>query len=87
MALTFHLRLVAPGRTMFDGDVESAVIPAADGLMGILPGHAPFLGLLGPGRVIVRHGAAETTFAVAGGTTQVLPDGVIILAEEPNATP
>jgi F-type H+-transporting ATPase subunit epsilon len=87
MEETLNLRLVAPGRTIFDGDVESTIIPATDGLMGILPGHAPFLGLLAPGEVTVRRAGTLERFPVQGGIVQVLPDRVIILAEDTAPTP
>jgi F-type H+-transporting ATPase subunit epsilon len=81
VARTFHLLLVAPGKTLYDGDAESAVIPAADGMMGILADHAPFLGLLQPGRVTVHSGPVESAFRVSGGAVQVLADKVTILSE------
>ena len=43
---------------MFDGPAESVVAPAFDGLVGILPRHAPFMTLLGTGTLTVRGGGA-----------------------------
>lgn len=82
MADAFHLLVVAPGRTIYDGKAESAVIPAAEGMMGILPGHAPFFGLLTTG-TISAHTVSSPALAVkvTGGTVQVMPDEVTILAD------
>ena len=50
-----HVTLIAPERSLYDGDAHSVVAPAYDGLVGILPGHAPFLTLLGAGTLIVEQ--------------------------------
>jgi len=40
---TFHLEVMTPEKTVFDGDVKSLIAPAEGGLLGVLPGHAPLL--------------------------------------------
>jgi F-type H+-transporting ATPase subunit epsilon len=88
VAGAFHLRVVAPGRTVYDGKAESAVIPAAEGMMGILPGHAPFFGTLKTGTISARMvSSPPLAVKVAGGTIQVLPDEVTILAESAESAP
>jgi F-type H+-transporting ATPase subunit epsilon len=88
VADAFHLLIVAPGYTIYDGKAESAVIPAAEGMMGILPGHAPFFGLLTTGTISARTVASPAlAVKVAGGTVQVLPDEVTILAESTESAP
>ena len=37
----FRLLIATPERQFFDGRVKSVRLPAADGYMGILPGHEP----------------------------------------------
>ena len=88
MAGVFHLLVVAPGQTIYDGKAESAVIPAAEGMMGILPGHAPFFGLLTAGTISAHTVSSPPapnpqalSVRVSGGTVQVLPDEVTILAD------
>src|SRR5205809_5825042 len=46
-ALVMHVTVVSPERAVFDGAAGAVVAPAYDGQVGILPGHAPFLALLG----------------------------------------
>lgn len=77
-----RVTVVSPERSLFDGDASAVVVPAYDGLVGILPRHAPFLALLGEGNLLVRHGAEETRFRVAGGFVQVLNNVVRVVAEE-----
>jgi F-type H+-transporting ATPase subunit epsilon len=50
--------------------------------VGILPRHAPFLTLLGAGKLSVRVGGATRNFRVRGGFLQVVNDTVRIVAEE-----
>jgi F-type H+-transporting ATPase subunit epsilon len=85
---TLQLELVTPRARAYRGEVRSVVLPAALGEMGVLPGHAPFLGLLTEGRVTVRipakqaeGGPRELSFKVSGGSVEVLPDHVTIFAD------
>jgi F-type H+-transporting ATPase subunit epsilon len=77
-----HVTLISPERAVFDGPAESVVAPAFDGLVGILPHHAPFMTLLGEGVLTVRKPGGETSqFQVAGGFLQVLEDTVRVVVE------
>jgi F-type H+-transporting ATPase subunit epsilon len=77
-----HVTLISPERPVFDGPAESVVAPAFDGLVGILPHHAPFMTLLGEGVLTVRKpGGATEQFQVSGGFLQVLEDGVRVVVE------
>ena len=86
MADTFQLELVSPERLLLSRQVEMAVIPSAEGEMGVLPGHAPMIVALRGGVISVREiGAESERLFVAGGFAEVLPDRVTVLADE--ATP
>jgi F-type H+-transporting ATPase subunit epsilon len=77
-----HVTLISPERPVFDGPAESVVAPAFDGLVGILPDHAPFMTLLGEGVLTVRKPGGEIDrFQVAGGFLQVLEDAVRVVVE------
>ncbi len=77
--------VVSPERVLFEGEAKSVVVPAYDGLMGILPRHAPLLALLGKGVLKVRAGGGEQRFTVAGGFVQVRDDVVRVVAEQAQA--
>ncbi len=79
-----HVTVIAPQRAVFEGDAESVIAPAFDGEVGILPRHAPFMTLLGDGRLTIRQGGAGAShaFRVRGGFLQVVEDNVRIVAEE-----
>ena len=86
MADTFQLELVSPERLLLSRQVEMAVIPAAEGEMGVLPGHSPMIVALRGGVISVRENGAESErLFVAGGFAEVLPDRCTVLADE--ATP
>src|SRR5213592_717488 len=70
-----HVTVVSPERAVFDGAADAVVAPAYDGQVGILPGHAPFLALLGTGVLAVRQGSASSCFTIAGGFLQVVGAG------------
>ncbi len=74
--------VVSPERVLFEGEAKSVIVPAYDGLLGILPRHAPLLALLGKGVLKVRAGAGEQRFSVAGGFVQVKDDVVRVVAEQ-----
>jgi len=75
-----HVTVISPERALFDGAAESVVAPAFDGLVGILPGHAPFMTLLGEGALTVsRQGNQPHTFRVSGGFLQVVGDTVRVV--------
>ena len=63
-------------------DVDMVVAPGSEGVLGILPRHAPLLTTLKPGPLRVKKGGAEQEMAVAGGFLQVNADRVLILADQ-----
>jgi F-type H+-transporting ATPase subunit epsilon len=77
-----RVTIIAPDRSVYDGDATSLVAPAFDGQVGILPRHAAFMTLLGRGRLVVRRGAETSTFTVRGGFLQVRDDVVRVVTED-----
>ena len=73
--------IVTQDRQLFEGEADMVVAPGTEGIMGILPNHAPLLTTLAFGELIVRHGEEEEIFAVAGGVMEVQPDAVVVLAD------
>ena len=51
-----QVTVISPEASMFDGVADAVIAPAFDGEVGILPNHAPFMTLLGSGRLTVRRG-------------------------------
>lgn len=83
---TFQLEFVSPEKLLLSRPVEMAVIPAAEGEMGVLPGHSPMIVALRGGVITVTEaGQVSERLFVAGGFAEVTPARVTILADE--ATP
>ena len=76
-----RVTVISPERAVFDGDATAVTAPAYDGLVGILPGHAPFVTLLGEGKLAVHAGSEVRTFSVRQGFLQVVDDTVRVVAE------
>jgi F-type H+-transporting ATPase subunit epsilon len=81
MADTFKLEIVTPEKKVVDTAAEEVQIPAKNGYLGVLPGHAPLITELSVGEIIYCENAVELRLAVAWGFAEVLPDKVTILAE------
>jgi F-type H+-transporting ATPase subunit epsilon len=79
--MPLRLELVTAERVVLEEDADMVIAPAADGQVGILPHHAPFLTTLRPGELRVRRGGAEQELVVTGGFMEVLNGKVTILAD------
>ncbi len=75
-----RVSLISAERSVFEGEADSVVAPAYDGLVGILPRHAPFMTLLGKGIVTISSAGGVNRLQVAGGFLQVARDVVRIVA-------
>jgi F-type H+-transporting ATPase subunit epsilon len=86
MADQMNFELVSPERLLLSTEVDSVVIPGAEGDFGVLPGHSRLISTIRPGVITVFQGgrAADRIF-VEGGFAEVTPVGCTVLAE--HATP
>ncbi|WP_256994114.1 F0F1 ATP synthase subunit epsilon [Methylococcus capsulatus] len=70
-------------REIFSGRCSRVVAPAADGEVGVLPRHTPFLTRLRPGEIRLRTEAGEDQyFYLSGGYMEVQRWEVSILADQ-----
>lgn len=82
MAEPLTVELVAADRTVWTGEAAMVIARTMEGEIGILPGHAPTLGVLQPGPVQIRQDNGERVVAaVHGGFLSVADNQVGILAE------
>ncbi len=83
MAIPSHLRLliVTPDRSVTHEQVDEVVLPAAEGQIGVLPGHTPALVTLHVGEVWYRKGQEKQFLSVALGFAEILPDQVTLLTD------
>lgn len=79
--MPIRTEIVSQDRIVFQGDADLVMLPGTEGVMGILPNHAPLLTTLQFGIITVRTKTDEYFFTVAGGIVEVQPDQVTILAD------
>ena len=75
------LNVVTRERKIIDVVVDEVTLPAADGEIGVLPGHTPLLATLRIGQLRYRTGNSVHRLVISWGFAEVLPDRVIVLAE------
>ena len=80
MAELLALEVATPERELVREDVSEVQVPARNGYLGILPGHAPLVSLLGTGFLSYGAGGGKRYLSVQGGFVEVLADRVRVLA-------
>jgi F-type H+-transporting ATPase subunit epsilon len=78
---SIHLTVVTRERKVLEAECDEVVLPGVDGYLGILPGHTPLLAMLRIGVLTYRSAAAEQRMVLSWGFAEVLPNRVIVLAE------
>ena len=78
---SLQLHIVSADRALVNERVDEVEIPGSEGYFGVLPGHTPFLALLGAGELWYRQGQEKHYLAIAFGFAEVLPEQVTILAQ------
>jgi F-type H+-transporting ATPase subunit epsilon len=77
-----HVDLVSPEKMLFSGEATVVVARTSDGDAAFLPGHAPFIGQLGIGPVMIRTAdGKDIKAAVHGGFVEVRNNRVTILSD------
>jgi F-type H+-transporting ATPase subunit epsilon len=78
--MAFSCVLATPEQQLLDEKLNQAIIPAEDGLLGILTDRAPLLAKLGKGllRLDLASGQSKT-FNISGGIAQMKDNRLTIL--------
>ena len=78
----FHLSIVTPEKSFYDGNIKSLVVPGTEGYLGVLSQHAPLITALIPGKIEFRDENDEVNImAVSGGFLEVSNNIATILAD------
>jgi F-type H+-transporting ATPase subunit epsilon len=79
---TFNFELVSPERVLFSGQVDAVVLPASDGDVTVLAGHAPLMTTLKTGFLVIadKPGNGKRVL-VRGGFADIGQNGLTVLAE------
>lgn len=80
--MALQVELVSPERILWSGEAEMVVARTSEGDIAFLTGHAPFIGALCIGAVIIEEpGGKQTKAAVHGGFVEVSANRVTILSD------
>ena len=81
MPAEFHLSILTPQESVFEGEVEYVQVPGTEGYLGVLAHHASLVTGLAEGTLTVRKsGGAEEHWRVAGGFFEVGHNKATVLA-------
>ncbi|HZH10936.1 MAG TPA: F0F1 ATP synthase subunit epsilon [Microvirga sp.] len=79
---TFNFELVSPERVLFSGSVDAVVLPATEGDMTVLAGHAPTMTTLKTGFLVITSNPGNgSRVLVRGGFADINQNGLTVLAE------
>ncbi|MBO7111320.1 MAG: ATP synthase F1 subunit epsilon [Bacteroidaceae bacterium] len=75
------LRIIAPDRQVFEGDVESVTLPGTKGSFTVLDRHAPIISSLEKGKIVYRDANGLSDVTVTSGFAEV-KDNVLSICVE-----
>ena len=81
IATEIRLDIVTPDHLVAHDSVSGVTLPGKTGYLGILPGHAPLLTELAPGKLTYMRDGLPHGVCVTWGFAEVLPDRVIVLVQ------
>ena len=76
-----QLDIVTPEKRAFSDEIDSVVVPGAEGELGILKAHAPLVTTLQPGELRYMKNGVETSLAIGTGIVEVSKDKVSVLTD------
>ncbi len=77
----FALEIYTQDRLVWKGQVESMVVPASDGYLGVLAHHAPLVTTLGNGTLTLVGDEGEKKIPLQGGFLEVAHNRATLLVD------
>lgn len=83
MDKTFHIYILTPERTVYEGAITSLIAPSSSGYLGVLAHHAPLITDISKGNITLKEDSGKTkVFRSKGrGFLEVLKDKVTLLLD------
>ena len=75
-----ELEIATPERQLVREEATEVQLPAKNGYLGILPGHAALLSMMGTGFLTYTVGGRKRTLSVQGGFVEISDNHVRVLA-------
>jgi len=66
-----RLRIIAPDRLVFEGEVESVTLPGTLGSFTVLNNHAPIISSLDMGKITYKDAGGATDISIKSGFAEV----------------
>ena len=79
--MSLQLTIVTPEGQAYTGEVQSVVLPGAEGDFGVLEKHERYLAPLRPGPVEIKTDSGSEWAAVSGGFADVSAEQVVVLVD------
>lgn len=77
-----HLEIITPDESLFNGEVESVILPGSKGSFQVLKNHAALISSLTEGKIKYKEGSGdENVILIRKGMVEVLRNNVIVLVE------
>ena len=81
MSRKIDCSILTPEKTLYEGQVDFAVVQAHDGEMGFLYGHSPLISELGTGEIRLKDKNSTEYLVIEGGIVEIKDNKLIVLAE------
>lgn len=79
---TMQIKIIAPDRSFYEGEVTFIEFNTTEGILGIYPKHIPMTVVIAPGVLKIEENGGETKeAALHSGFAEILGDSITILAE------
>lgn len=78
---SFLLEVVSPQGVIYEGEASSISLPTYNGIITVLPHHAPLFTKLSEGEIGIKKGNDEITIVTAGGFLEVKENSVHVLSD------
>ncbi len=78
---TFKLKIIAPERVFYEGEVVMLECRTTEGEIGILKNHIPLTAVLAPGVARIKEPDKVLKASLISGFIEILKDQVTVLAE------
>jgi F-type H+-transporting ATPase subunit epsilon len=82
MANKIAFDLVSPERLLLSDEADMVTVPATEGYMGVMAGHAPVVTTLRAGMIDVSKDGTDTKFFIRGGFAEISATKITVLAED-----
>ena len=79
--MPLSIEILTPNRMLLQDEADELNLPAAEGYLGILPGHVALLANLGLGELMLRKDGQPRFLTVFRGYMEVSDDKVTVFAE------